>query len=152
MTRAALSCTSLHLGDAPFTLQMAEPAAVAGFSGRIAAAVAPERHWGAFPDNLPRTGFGGEQHHRACILVSDTQRECPGLTSVSDRHAGVLMAAGQQQRGMFIQTQPTPNPTSLMFMPGQGVMEVGPWARLDAVHLASVCLLMPRGESPVAGC
>lgn len=25
---------------------------------------------------------------------------------------------------MFIQTQPTPNPTSLMFMPGQAVMEV----------------------------
>ena len=25
---------------------------------------------------------------------------------------------------MFIQTQPTPNPTSLMFQPGQKVMEV----------------------------
>lgn len=74
-------------------------------------------------------------------FASRTQMECPGLTSASDRHAGVLMAAGQQQRGMFIQTQPTPNPTSLMFMPGQGVMEVGPWAPLDAVHLASVCSL-----------
>lgn len=39
-----------------------------------------------------------------------------------------MAAAGgqqaQQQRGMFIQTQPTPNPSSLMFMPGQAVMEV----------------------------
>jgi hypothetical protein len=31
----------------------------------------------------------------------------------------------QQQRGMFIQTQPTPNPQSLMFLPGRPVMEVG---------------------------
>lgn len=30
-----------------------------------------------------------------------------------------------QRRGMFIQTQPTPNPASLMFLPGQKVMETG---------------------------
>ena len=30
-----------------------------------------------------------------------------------------------QQRSMFIQTQSTPNPLSLMFYPGKPVMEVG---------------------------
>ena len=29
-----------------------------------------------------------------------------------------------QRRGMFIQTQPTPNPQSLIFLPGRPVMEV----------------------------
>ncbi|KAG8067230.1 hypothetical protein GUJ93_ZPchr0005g15952 [Zizania palustris] len=32
---------------------------------------------------------------------------------------------GGQRRGMFIQTQSTPNPQSLMFYPGKPVMEVG---------------------------
>ncbi|XP_042492963.1 nifU-like protein 4, mitochondrial isoform X2 [Macadamia integrifolia] len=32
---------------------------------------------------------------------------------------------GAQKRSMFIQTQPTPNPSSLMFYPGKPVMEVG---------------------------
>ncbi|MED6159108.1 NifU-like protein 4, mitochondrial [Stylosanthes scabra] len=32
---------------------------------------------------------------------------------------------GGQRRNMFIQTQPTPNPSSLMFYPGKPVMEVG---------------------------
>uniref|UniRef100_A0A383V5U1 Scaffold protein Nfu/NifU N-terminal domain-containing protein n=1 Tax=Tetradesmus obliquus TaxID=3088 RepID=A0A383V5U1_TETOB len=32
---------------------------------------------------------------------------------------------GGQRRGMFIQTQPTPNPQSLMFLPGREVMESG---------------------------
>nr|XP_018677133.1 PREDICTED: nifU-like protein 4, mitochondrial isoform X3 [Musa acuminata subsp. malaccensis] len=31
----------------------------------------------------------------------------------------------EQRRGMFIQTQSTPNPLSLMFYPGKSVMEVG---------------------------
>lgn len=30
-----------------------------------------------------------------------------------------------QKRTMFIQTQPTPNPTSLMFLPGKSIMESG---------------------------
>lgn len=30
-----------------------------------------------------------------------------------------------QKRGMFIQTQSTPNPSSLMFYPGKPIMEVG---------------------------
>jgi Fe-S cluster biogenesis protein NfuA len=32
---------------------------------------------------------------------------------------------GGQQRSMFIQTQPTPNPQSLMFLPGREIMESG---------------------------
>ncbi|KAJ4964634.1 hypothetical protein NE237_016483 [Protea cynaroides] len=32
---------------------------------------------------------------------------------------------GEQKRSMFIQTQSTPNPSSLMFYPGKPVMEVG---------------------------
>lgn len=34
-------------------------------------------------------------------------------------------AGFEQRRGMFIQTQPTPNPLSLMFVPGKPVMESG---------------------------
>ncbi|KAL8162066.1 hypothetical protein V2J09_013555 [Rumex salicifolius] len=36
-----------------------------------------------------------------------------------------LMHFQGQKRTMFIQTQPTPNPSSLMFYPGKSVMEVG---------------------------
>lgn len=36
----------------------------------------------------------------------------------------VLLCSGQR-RTMFIQTQSTPNPASLMFYPGKPVMEVG---------------------------
>lgn len=53
---------------------------------------------------------------------------------------------------MFIQTQPTPNPLSLMFVPGRPVMEVGCASRRScalallaprqlAQHTASLCLL-----------
>lgn len=35
-----------------------------------------------------------------------------------------ISSAGQK-RSMFIQTQSTPNPSSLMFYPGKPVMEVG---------------------------
>ncbi|GAQ81608.1 NifU-like domain-containing proteins [Klebsormidium nitens] len=36
-----------------------------------------------------------------------------------------VFATGIQQRSMFIQTQSTPNPASLMFLPGQKVLEDG---------------------------
>ncbi|OVA05987.1 NIF system FeS cluster assembly [Macleaya cordata] len=36
----------------------------------------------------------------------------------------MLICTGQR-RGMFIQTQSTPNPSSLMFYPGKSVMEIG---------------------------
>lgn len=35
-----------------------------------------------------------------------------------------VVCGAVQQRGMFIQMQPTPNPASMMFLPGQAVMEV----------------------------
>jgi hypothetical protein len=38
----------------------------------------------------------------------------------------------QQRRGMFIQTQPTPNPQSLMFVPGRQVMESGSYEFANA--------------------
>lgn len=38
--------------------------------------------------------------------------------------AALTLSAAQRRR-MFIQTQPTPNPASLMFIPGQKVMEAG---------------------------
>lgn len=39
-------------------------------------------------------------------------------------HFACYFVAGQR-RSMFIQTQSTPNPMSLMFYPGKPVMEVG---------------------------
>jgi len=36
-----------------------------------------------------------------------------------------VFSSGRQQRSMFIQTQSTPNPASLMFLPGQSVFEGG---------------------------
>ncbi|KAG1675880.1 hypothetical protein FOA52_001537 [Chlamydomonas sp. UWO 241] len=62
-----------------------------------------------------------------------------GVPSCSAAHAGVLrtawgaggfhalhgLHAAGQTRGMFIQTQTTPNPASLMFQPGCTVMESG---------------------------
>lgn len=36
-----------------------------------------------------------------------------------------MIACTGQKRSMFIQTQSTPNPMSLMFYPGKQVMEVG---------------------------
>jgi Scaffold protein Nfu/NifU N terminal len=55
----------------------------------------------------------------------------------------------QQQRGMFIQTQPTPNPSSLMFMPGQAVMEVRVW-RLDGSTMPRDVRLL--SAQPLADC
>lgn len=48
-----------------------------------------------------------------------------GLHSLALREPVASLAAAQhgQRRGMFIQTQPTPNPASLMFMPGEKVMD-----------------------------
>ncbi|KAL5730365.1 NifU-like protein 4 [Ranunculus cassubicifolius] len=47
----------------------------------------------------------------------------PYLNS-SPRSSNFIKSAGQK-RSMFIQTEPTPNPSSLMFYPGKPVMEVG---------------------------
>ena len=49
----------------------------------------------------------------------------PFTATVMDvvRYSNVDSAA--QRRGMFIQMQPTPNPASMMFLPGKTVMQVG---------------------------
>ncbi|KAF3434487.1 hypothetical protein FNV43_RR25590 [Rhamnella rubrinervis] len=49
---------------------------------------------------------------------------------ISSRTSGISLPSGKwgcggQKRTMFIQTQSTPNPLSLMFYPGKPVMEVG---------------------------
>mmetsp|Transcript_10272 Transcript_10272/g.22035 ORF Transcript_10272/g.22035 Transcript_10272/m.22035 type:complete len:310 (-) Transcript_10272:367-1296(-) len=64
------------------------------------------------------------EHHNA-TLPSFGPHSCNlNLIPVPDMAMGSFAAAGQR-RGMFIQTQPTPNPQSLMFQPGKPVMENG---------------------------
>ncbi|XP_052171400.1 nifU-like protein 4, mitochondrial [Diospyros lotus] len=46
-------------------------------------------------------------------------------TSISSLQSAKLDHFKGQRRTMFIQTEPTPNPSSLMFYPGRPVMEVG---------------------------
>ncbi|KAI8539683.1 hypothetical protein RHMOL_Rhmol09G0202000 [Rhododendron molle] len=46
-------------------------------------------------------------------------------TTISSSQASKWSLFGGQRRTMFIQTQSTPNPSSLMFYPGKAVMEVG---------------------------
>lgn len=48
---------------------------------------------------------------------------CMPLQSLDDLLSS-LCCSGVHARGIFIQTQPTPNPASLMFIPGKTVMEV----------------------------
>jgi hypothetical protein len=70
-----------------------------------------------------------------------SQVDVPGVITVSLAGAG---GQHMQKRGMFIQTSTTPNPASLMFLPGQKVMEVrfqelSPLLDLDAffgTHIA----------------
>jgi hypothetical protein len=44
---------------------------------------------------------------------------------LSEPKRGLIRREAGQRRSMFIQTQSTPNPDSLMFQPGRPVMEVG---------------------------
>jgi hypothetical protein len=44
---------------------------------------------------------------------------------LSEPKRGLIRREAGQRRSMFIQTQSTPNPDSLMFQPGKPVMEVG---------------------------
>ena len=67
--------------------------------------------------------------------------QCPADRPTKTEY--VAASAGVQQRGMFIQTQPTPNPSSLMFLPGQAVSEVRPqglsgFCRPDALEQLGV--------------
>ncbi|KAK8574544.1 hypothetical protein V6N13_034194 [Hibiscus sabdariffa] len=49
----------------------------------------------------------------------------PGSVLPSNIHSPLFLRVAGQRRSMFIQTQSTPNPSSLMFYPGKAVMEVG---------------------------
>ncbi len=42
---------------------------------------------------------------------------------------------------MFIQTQPTPNPSSMMFMPGQTVLEVTPTPHLVGTSVSTIIVV-----------
>ena len=60
---------------------------------------------------------------------SPTFAVCCLLTALSPSQDALLtfllcLLRAAQRRGMFIQMQPTPNPASMMFLPGQAVMEV----------------------------
>lgn len=58
------------------------------------------------------------------------------------------VCTGQQRRGMFIQTQSTPNPNSLMFQPGRDVMEGAVSARiLNMLFSVSSLPLFPSHHS-----
>ncbi|MQL73029.1 hypothetical protein Taro_005365 [Colocasia esculenta] len=52
-------------------------------------------------------------------------RPLAGTSSLSSSSISPWSGPGGQKRSMFIQTQSTPNPLSLMFYPGKPVMEVG---------------------------
>lgn len=91
---------------------------------------------GIFSRNLSRLkGSGGIGSRffvgRRQLFVASTPRSTNGIS-------GLVISSGpsslghswnstifSQQRSMFIQTQSTPNPLSLMFSPGKPVMEVG---------------------------
>mmetsp|Transcript_20872 Transcript_20872/g.53090 ORF Transcript_20872/g.53090 Transcript_20872/m.53090 type:complete len:297 (-) Transcript_20872:638-1528(-) len=66
----------------------------------------------------------------ASSTTRQTQPSCstsgstPGFMQTSFAATGAFYQKGQS-RGMFIQTQTTPNPQSLMFVPGKPVMESG---------------------------
>ncbi|KAG2306422.1 hypothetical protein Bca52824_026170 [Brassica carinata] len=94
-------------------------------------------------NSLSRLGGGGEVISRGSSTVSSSllvsrrslfisaathfPTNSPHLTSSSRSsslpHKWAFL--GGQRRTMFIQTQSTPNPSSLMFYPGKPVMEVG---------------------------
>ncbi|KAK9814865.1 hypothetical protein WJX73_000706 [Symbiochloris irregularis] len=50
---------------------------------------------------------------------------CSSISRETSGASLLATAPGQQRRSLFIQTQPTPNPASMMFLPGSTVMESG---------------------------
>ena len=60
----------------------------------------------------------------------------------------MMLPRAGQARGMFIQTQNTPNPLSLMFLPGKSVMEVGEVLR--TINEVITVFLMPSTASVYA--
>ncbi|XP_054799882.1 nifU-like protein 4, mitochondrial [Prosopis cineraria] len=66
------------------------------------------------------TSFRGSRHALSTYGFSSLQS-----SSVDSLYGKKWTLFGGQKRTMFIQTQSTPNPSSLMFYPGKPVMEVG---------------------------
>ncbi|KAJ0264609.1 NifU-like protein 4 [Hirschfeldia incana] len=65
---------------------------------------------------------------RSLFISAATHFPTNDLTSSSSKSSSlpqIWAFLGGQRRTMFIQTQSTPNPSSLMFYPGKPVMEVG---------------------------
>lgn len=64
-------------------------------------------------------------HNEAKLYYSTWMKKDSGgpFSSIIDSSLGQLSHSLQHRRGMFIQTQNTPNPTSLMFIPGKPVLD-----------------------------
>lgn len=75
------------------------------------------------------------------------------ISHVEARHRPQQYLGSQQRRGMFIQTHPTPNPNSLMFVPGKQVMEQGskdfPSAREAMISPLAIALFRIDGVAGV---
>ncbi|XP_009386746.2 nifU-like protein 4, mitochondrial isoform X1 [Musa acuminata AAA Group] len=77
-------------------------------------------------------GSSGCYLHSSCRAISSSsfslslRNQWPFVRNPSESWVSApWIGLGEQRRGMFIQTQSTPNPLSLMFYPGKSVMEVG---------------------------
>ncbi|KAL3838090.1 hypothetical protein ACJIZ3_022681 [Penstemon smallii] len=78
------------------------------------------------PYNIPETARG--LYHFRRFLFSHSSGGFSDLTSLKSSLHGASHLnhfQGGKKRSMFIQTQSTPNPASLMFYPGKPVMESG---------------------------
>jgi len=64
-----------------------------------------------------------------------------GIDPFSARGASAYAAPGAKERAMFIQTEPTPNPATLKFLPGRSVLSHGTLDMRDAAA---------AGQSPLA--
>ncbi|KAL3150734.1 NifU-like protein 5, mitochondrial [Trebouxia sp. C0010 RCD-2024] len=90
----------------------------------------------AFAELSPRVVRGLQTPQARAVLVTVPAAQATQWQAMAQLHSlqthhlnrtlpSALGANMQQKRGMFIQTQPTPNPSSMMFLPGKTVMESG---------------------------
>ncbi|KAL3649942.1 NifU-like protein 4, mitochondrial [Castilleja foliolosa] len=98
--------------------------------GRIVYRAALTNHGGSLskPYNLGAAARGLYMYHRL-LFSSPTApaSDLDALTSLRSSSSGLSQSNPfqGQRRSMFIQTQSTPNPASLMFYPGKPVMDTG---------------------------
>lgn len=81
-----------------------------------------------------------------CAVMMAVGAEVSLSASMPHTHFSTYCAVLQQQqrRGVFIQTQPTPNPLSLMFVPGRPVLEGGGTASFGSAREAMSSPLAKR--------